>query len=245
MRQSSMERMGDDHMEGLTTMNPTKKLLLILLGATMMLSFFGCGKQKYKLQYDLGFQSEKTEYEAGEKVTVYFNLIATDTDYRFWLDDESVELEQDYDEKLGYVFTFQMPEHDVTLHRSSRNTMVALERILVTLENRVEEADFWLLPQTEENLKTSLWGTATVGSLAVGDSAEVVLTKPDDAETWIIRIIDKDHILYTADDLKLKDGDRIVFRREDADFDGVIEILDENGTVLDSKTASAGALGAE
>ena len=38
-----------------------------------------------------------------------------------------------------------------------------------------------------------------MGSLAVGDSAEVVLTKPDDAETWIIRIIDKDHILYTAD----------------------------------------------
>ena len=57
-----------------------KQLYLIMIGALIMLSLFGCGMQKYKLNYDgYGFESRKTEYAAGEKVTVYFDFIATDT----------------------------------------------------------------------------------------------------------------------------------------------------------------------
>ena len=49
-------------------------------------------------------------------------MIATDTDYSFWLD--GAELSRDYDAKKGFILSFTMPEHDVTIHCSSRNTML-------------------------------------------------------------------------------------------------------------------------
>ena len=105
---------------------------LILIGVLIMLSISGCGKQKYKLNYDgSGFASPKTEYAAGEIVTVYYDLIATDTDYTFYIDDD-VEMKQSYDDKHGYVFTFTMPEHDVTLHERSRNSMIYVPPIEYT-----------------------------------------------------------------------------------------------------------------
>lgn len=101
-----------------------KHLFLIMIGALIMLSVSGCGKQKYKLNFDsYGFESRKTEYAAGEKVTVYYDFIATDTDYYFYIDDD-VEMKQSYDNDHGYIFTFTMPDHDVTLHEESHNSMV-------------------------------------------------------------------------------------------------------------------------
>ena len=223
-----------------------KLLFLIFLGVSGMLSLFGCGRQKYKLHFDgYGFQSSKTAYAAGEKVTVYFDLIATDTDYRFWLDDESVKLNQDYSERRGYVFTFTMPDHDLTLHVSSRNSMEYIPTIAVTFRNEVEQADLWILPQTEENLKTSLWGTPSAGALGVGESAELCLTEDESAEAWLVRIIDTDHAYYAAQDLRLEDGYTVVFQSEGAKFDAVIEVRDENGTVVYAAEAFTGVLGAE
>ncbi len=56
---------------------------------------------------------------AGEKVTVRYDTIATDTDY--WFSGDDVEFKQVYDG--GYVFTFVMPDHDVILNVESRNNM--------------------------------------------------------------------------------------------------------------------------
>ncbi|MBQ7548519.1 MAG: hypothetical protein IJT03_02310 [Clostridia bacterium] len=77
----------------------------------------------YKLNIEgTPFSSERTTYRPGEKVVVYFSMIATDTDYSFWSDD--VSFQQDYKVSQGYIFTFGMPEHDVTLHFSARNSMI-------------------------------------------------------------------------------------------------------------------------
>ena len=223
-----------------------KRLVLILLGVCIMFTLFGCGKQKYKLQFDgYGFQSAKTAYAVGEKVTVSFDLIATDTDYRFWLDDETVKLTQDWDDRRGYVFTFSMPEHDVTLHVSSRNSMEYIPSVSVTFRNEVEEADVWFLPQTEENQKTSLWGTPSAAALGVGDSAELTLTNPENTEAWLVRIIDDDKAYYAAQDLELEDGYTVVFRSEGSKFDAVIEVLDQTGAVVCTAEAFHGVLGAE
>ena len=226
-------------------MKHAKQWITILLGGLMMLSLFGCSKPKYKLQFEgFGFQTEKTEYAEGETVTVYYNLIATDTDYRFWLDSEDVELSQDFDGSHGYVFTFSMPAHDVTLHMSSRNSMVFVPRRVVTVVNEVEEADVWILPQTEENLKRSVWGTASVGKLGVGETAELEL-EGSDSSAWIVRIIDADHAYYSVQDLTLEDGYRIVFQSADSKFDAVIQLQDESGAVLSTSEAFVGVLGAE
>ena len=39
------------------------------------------------------------------------------------------------------------------------------ESLCVTFVNNVETADVWVLPQTNENLKSSLWGTASAKNL--------------------------------------------------------------------------------
>lgn len=101
-----------------------KHLFLIVTGALILLSIPGCGKQKNRLIFDgFGFESSKTEYAAGEKVTVYYDFIATDTDYRFYID-EDVQMKESYDNDHGYVFTFIMPNHDVTLHEEHHNSML-------------------------------------------------------------------------------------------------------------------------
>ena len=228
------------------TLRLTKKLFLTLLGVSMMFTLFGCGKAKYKLHFDgYGFQSSKTEYAAGDQVTVYYELIATDTDYRFWLDDESVKLKQDYDDRHGYVFSFIMPEHELTLHVSSHNSMEYIPTVSISFQNEVEEADVWLLPQTEGNLKTSLWGTPSAGALEKGESAELTLTNPEYAETWLVRIIDHEKAYYSARDLKLEDGYTVIFKSEGSKFDAVIEVHDASGVVVFSAEAFTGVLGAE
>lgn len=222
-----------------------KRLLPLILGVSMMFTLFGCGKTKYKLSFDgYGFQSSKQKYAAGEKVTVYYGLLATDTDYRFWLDDESVELTQGYDDARGYVFTFTMPEHDLTLHVSSRNSMEYIPTVTVTFRNEVERADVWLLPQTEENLKTSLWGTPSAGALGVGETAELSLTNEQYAEAWLLRIIDDGKAYYSANDLKLEDGYTLVFKTEGDKFDAVIEVLDPSGAVVFTTAVFTGVFGA-
>ena len=100
------------------------KIAALLIGGVLMLALFGCGAKKYKVEYDCkdSYKGAKDEYRAGETVTVYFDMIATDTDYSFYLDGERIN--PGYDEGKGFVITFTMPEHDVKLSCESRNSMV-------------------------------------------------------------------------------------------------------------------------
>ena len=86
---------------------------------------FGCGAKKYKVDYSGDkddYRGAKEEYRAGEKVTLYFDLIATDTDYKFLLDGEA--LNPDFDYKTGFKIQFTMPDHDVKLECIMKNTMM-------------------------------------------------------------------------------------------------------------------------
>ena len=85
---------------------------------------FGCGQHKYKLELDgYGLSSKESSYAEGEFVTVIMGLIATDTNYSFYLDCDDTELQVDF-ENGAYVLTFRMPAHDVKLSMRERNTMV-------------------------------------------------------------------------------------------------------------------------
>lgn len=92
-------------------------------GIKNMMSVSNNGNYKLNLE-GYGFQSEKSQYAEGETVTVYYNLIATDTDYNFGLDCDDVQLNRTYDSSKGFIFTFVMPAHDVTLSVNSYNNMV-------------------------------------------------------------------------------------------------------------------------
>lgn len=101
-----------------------KKSAIVLAEVLAVMALFGCGAQKYNVYgAERGYELEKTKYEAGEEVTAYYSFIATDTDYSFYCENEDVEIKTGYDDAHGYIITFTMPAHDVTLGVDSRNSM--------------------------------------------------------------------------------------------------------------------------
>lgn len=63
----------------------------------MIILLTGCGQQKYKLELDgFGLSSKNSGYKEGDHIKVTFDMIATDTDYSFYLDCDDVELDRDY-----------------------------------------------------------------------------------------------------------------------------------------------------
>ena len=103
------------------------------------------------------------------------------------------------------------------------------EVMKIRFVNEVEDTDLWILPQTEKNLKTSLWGTATVAMLKKEDAIEVAIEETSD-HLYILRLIDQRGALYSANDFELHDGDTIVCDAIDDDFVRArLTLLDKDG----------------
>ena len=81
--------------------------------------------KKYRLIFDgdeFAYKNIKSGYKEGENVTVYFDMIATDTNYSFFVDDEPIN--PGYETSLGYIISFKMPDHDVKIKCISQNSML-------------------------------------------------------------------------------------------------------------------------
>ena len=84
-------------------------------------------KKRYKVDY--GGQKNflagaKDYYNAGERVRVCYNFIATDTRYFFFVD--GAPFNPGFDAKEGFIIEFMMPEHDVSIKIKSENTMLKI-----------------------------------------------------------------------------------------------------------------------
>ena len=101
-------------------------VILLLLALGISLCLIGCSNvNRYQVDYDGVkelYECAKDSYRAGQEVTLYFTMIATDTDYSFYLDGEPIDF--DYDDKKGFIIRFTMPNHDVKLECRSVNSMV-------------------------------------------------------------------------------------------------------------------------
>ena len=105
----------------------TEKIIIILAVVLLLVSasvfLTSCTAEKYKVVCPDGlFTNVKSSYKAGEKVKIYFPYIATDTDYSFFLDGRRMN-DYEYSDSKGFIFTFTMPEKDVTLTFESKNSM--------------------------------------------------------------------------------------------------------------------------
>ncbi len=98
----------------------------------------------------------------------------------------------------------------------------------VTFINGVTEADLWILPKTQENLKTTLWGTATAASIGTGESRQVPLCEGGDDGLYLIRMIDTDKFYYSANDVTLKEGWTLEVKEHEY-HRVTLEVKDENG----------------
>ncbi|MCR5742097.1 MAG: hypothetical protein K6F92_00010 [Lachnospiraceae bacterium] len=94
-----------------------------------MFGIFDSDKKKYAVTADCGYNFNKKMYAPGENVEVVYGLVPTDTDHYFYADSPDVLVKTSYEDRKGYVVSFTMPEHDVKLLVSKRNSMVCDSKV--------------------------------------------------------------------------------------------------------------------
>ena len=83
--------------------------------------------------------------------------------------------------------------------------------------NSVNQADVWIINNTEENRKTSTWGTASIKDAEQEKDYSVTLEKNSD-DTYLFRMIDVDGIYYESNAITLKEGySLLIFRSDEND----------------------------
>ncbi len=236
-------------------MSRTVRTILMITGAVFIMGLFGCGAQKYKVNFDDGdFDIEKKSYAAGEVVTAYFPYVATDTDYRFYIKPDDTKLEISYDGQHGYILSFTMPDHDVSLSYDSKNTMEYdpeaqhkystennAEIITISYVNEISTADVWIIADTPENHKTSIWGTATLKDAEPEKEYSTDIEKSDD-DHYLLRMIDKDELYYESGSFELKDGYSLLVCEGDSFQEPLIIIYDDTGEKAEELTIFCAAL---
>ena len=102
----------------------TVVISLVIITVIGIFVMTGCAGKKYQVDYcgqKQCYTNARDSYKAGTKVVLYFELIATDTDYSFYLDGERINYK--YDDRKGFVIMFVMPEHNVKFECESHNSM--------------------------------------------------------------------------------------------------------------------------
>ena len=110
----------------------------------------------------------------------------------------------------------------------------------VTIINEVKEADIWILPQTEKNLKTTVWGTATASKVKADESRQASLCEPGDNGQYIFRMIVAYSFYYSANGIVLKNGWTIKVSGSVDSF--AIAVSDDNGILVNSYEVFAARL---
>ncbi len=156
-----------------------EKIIAIILLISIVITAFvlsGCNRgEKYSVDYcgqKSVYSGARDSYYAGQEVKLYYSLIATDTDYSFYLDGERLNV--DYDERKGFIISFTMPDHDVKLECESRNSMELY------------------VPEYEEGSVLIDYYCETVKASGKNDVYELVLTATDNAYEYKLDVYSKD-----------------------------------------------------
>ncbi len=116
------------------------------------------------------------------------------------------------------------------------------ETITIGFVNSVQTADVWIIPDTEENRKTSVWGTASVKNAEPEKEYPVSIPR-NDGDTYLLRMIDKDHIYYESKSVTLLEGySLIIYRNEENDRDIRLVVYDSDGKELTDESVFNAAL---
>lgn len=133
-----------------------RKKLGVLAAAAVItsLTLSGCGSgsgggnetEKYRVDYcgqENAYANAEEYYEPGTEVELYYEMIATDTDYSFYLDDEPYNA--GYDESKGYIIKFTMPKRDVKIEVKSENSMM-YKPVIKTKIDDIDDDESWFVP---------------------------------------------------------------------------------------------------
>ena len=112
----------------------------------------------------------------------------------------------------------------------------------ITFINGVKEADVWILPATEENLKTTLWGTATIAKLKTDEAHRLSLQALGGPGDYIIRMIDTEGMYYASDRIPLEEGYSLQIKKDDQPMSVVLEVMNADGVLVETYSVFAARL---
>ncbi len=118
----------------------------------------------------------------------------------------------------------------IVLYSCASKEQNNMENNTVTFINEVKDADVWILSDTKENKKTTVWGKATVSKVKTGESRKAELCEVGDNGQYIFRMIDADSFFYSADGISLE-PDNILKIKENDSQSVILEVTDENGAL--------------
>ena len=107
--------------------------------------------------------------------------------------------------------------------------------------NAVKEADIWLLPDTPQNRKTTVWGKATAAAVKAGETREIPLCEAGEDGAYLLRMIDSEHFYYSANGMVLEPGYTLEVAGEDL-HSMTATLKDESGKTLQTSEVFAARL---
>ncbi|MBQ7502466.1 hypothetical protein IJT93_07095 [bacterium] len=102
----------------------------------------------------------------------------------------------------------------------------------VVFSSEIEEADVWILPETKENLKTTVWGTPSLKKIGTGEKRRFFLTAPGESGLYIVRAIDKNGMYYAANSLVLEEECCLLLKKGSEPMSAVIEVTAKDGKTV-------------
>lgn len=101
--------------------------------------------------------------------------------------------------------------------------------IEINIENQITETDIWVIPDTDKNRKTSLWGTATLAKIKTGEIKSAKVEESENGDLYLIRMIDVDQMYYEANAVSIEKNQSILIRKGEGIRDILVEVYNENG----------------
>jgi hypothetical protein len=101
----------------------------------------------------------------------------------------------------------------------------------IAFVNEAEEADLWIVPDTPENRKTTVWGTATASGLGLNETAAVSLDALGGPGTYLIRMIGRRGMYYEVNGVVLEDGYTVRLRTGPG-LEVTVEVTDADGETV-------------
>ena len=99
----------------------------------------------------------------------------------------------------------------------------------------MENADIWLIPNTEENRKTALWGTASIKNAEQEKEYSVEIPK-NPGYMYLLQMIVVRHIYYDSKAIRLGDGYSLLLYRDKENEDVRLVIYDEAGEKISDES---------
>ena len=113
--------------------------------------------------------------------------------------------------------------------------------INIAFTDEVEPASVWIIRDTPENRKTSIWGTAMLKPEELGKEYTFNIPLSED-DKYLFRMIDEDGIYYEADIQELHEGWKLRLYYGKSNTDVRLDINDDKGELMNEGSVFNAAL---